>query len=65
MVTRRDAQGLQRLAELVDAGSLRPLIAARVPFNELASVHGQADPSRGFTRSGARGKTVIVVDEAL
>jgi NADPH:quinone reductase-like Zn-dependent oxidoreductase len=65
MVTRRDAQGLQRLAELVDAGSLRPLIAARVPFGELASVHEQADPSRGFTRSGARGKTVIVVDETL
>jgi len=65
MMTKRDAQGLQRLAELVDAGSLRPLIAARVPFSELASVHEQADPSRGFTRSGARGKTVIVVDETL
>jgi NADPH:quinone reductase-like Zn-dependent oxidoreductase len=64
MMTTRGAEGLKRIAELVDAGHMRPLIAARVPFSELASVHEQADPSRGSTR-GARGKTVIVVDDAL
>jgi NADPH:quinone reductase-like Zn-dependent oxidoreductase len=65
MVTKRDAEGLKRIAELVDAGHVRPLIASRVPFSDLASVHEHSDPAAGFTTSGVRGKTVIVVDASL
>lgn len=51
---RADGEQLRRIAELVDAGAIRPVVGATYPFDQtpaaLASLHA----------SGTRGKTVVL-----
>jgi NADPH:quinone reductase-like Zn-dependent oxidoreductase len=55
MASKRNAGQLKEIAQLVDAGLLRPVITARLPVSEIAVCHQQTGQTNG--------KTILIVNE--
>jgi len=58
MSARRSAAQLKRIAELIDAGTLRPIIAERTRLSELSALH------RRYDEGNVTGRVVVAIDAA-